>query len=753
MIVVDRSLCMMSFNMYADCATVFVYVCIFVYLHFCCIRSNIPYVGTYVPTTLYNEIYQYCHCPTAVHCINLGYIDEYHNFIDVTCIGDPTAIGPNINSCDNDDVANFILGTLHQRKSNDAALQKAISDATRVGLPLRNVVVPAGYAYVAIKADVLNQARYGETEVLTKYEIDKSSSFFVQIDEENAYCDVCCLKFSEARNKLILCDVDDCLQGRHRQCFAQTLRIQDVTRLRHLCNTHMDCSNSPMHNILDSPSAASIVECVDSPIVFEDSRPIQLSSMHTPSSHSNSATSSSSATSIEECMQSPIEFQDSRPTRLLSAATSFALSISAPCEAKKTSRKRLLDDIEMSAATRQSIMKKQAQQAEENADGTHDDDSEYNLSVNEEVIDNTIATTQECGQRSISRRINGVDPIVVTPSAPKYKMRVANVERRVVAGGFVQINLSINQTAVLNKMILEHVSRNLKIKKCNKQRKIESIKIKDLMRDFSCIISCILQCGVMLSNSTHPFSAPEKLLHYRFNYCSSDQDLRLHAFTHLVDRSYDRDGRVITLEGHRVCQGCFQMAMGCSDSTIKRIHAKVVQKHTIIAVEDARTHMSGCGQGGATAHLVTVILKMIDDGLGQTLPTNEGGARNRSISMPFTTRTAFYKQILLYIVNMSGCDIEGVPAMLEIADKQVQPNLVRRALKFIEDKHHIAISIQRCIKFMKCTACSKFDNEKRRLIGSCDKQAMIKLWQKVNKHLQQVFRERSEFNKLKTIAK
>ena len=187
----------------------------------------------------------HCHIATAIHIPVLNYIDEDGDTVDVTLVGIPTHIGPNVNAYDNKPGSKRPAGTIFvdfmSSTANDAdfvAAVKLAQSKVAPGKPLRNVVVPALF----IRFEVLKSNTFdlGRTELVTRYERQTKGLFWIERDQANAYCDRCWLKFTSPNapvpNALIMCDVEKCITGRHQLCFDSPVSSGSISNLTHRCS-------------------------------------------------------------------------------------------------------------------------------------------------------------------------------------------------------------------------------------------------------------------------------------------------------------------------------------------------------------------------------------------------------------------------------------------------------------------------------------------------------------------------------------
>ena len=203
--------------------------------------SVIPYEGCIIPTSLWAEFDNDFHCPTAVNASNFAYYcPSKRNWVAATFLGDPRAIGPNINHADaktNLNGREVLRAVFTQPPSDDKLLSQLVADAKGHKVILDSKMISV----------TLNRAGHTKIGQHTEVVIDYGSDFFIKPTSARVYCDVCFSRSStDANDPLILCDGGrKCSTARHRMCFITPPTLLAIGGMKHSCSLHSAVANSP----------------------------------------------------------------------------------------------------------------------------------------------------------------------------------------------------------------------------------------------------------------------------------------------------------------------------------------------------------------------------------------------------------------------------------------------------------------------------------------------------------------------------
>lgn len=777
--------------------------------------SAIAYDGFVMPTSLFKSMNKLLHCPTAVRVNNLSYKDDNNEVVDVTIVGDPRQVGPNVNSSDGFRLhaPGSVRASLHQHSKNDDDLLRAIASAKASG---SRVVVPSGFAFVNVVDKDLIHCELNWSELRCDY----GSSFFTEPDLEHSFCDVCFKKFSTGDNRLILCDHQSvhhpCLRGRHQKCCVPKVQNSDVEDMHHFCNEHNPSPpSSPFHCMDENSPTLKIVESavVVPSIVLDDTTEMDLSSssadldsprqvikendlesprqvindddidsprqivtnstsehQFSPASLASSAFTSPSCSSNDSSYHpSPRQVRarshsDNRPTK-----RSLHIEIN---DAGTTRGARKPMTIDSSTSPLHTRMIDTAATHSSNLARVDEDDEMVESPLPSSLDDSHSTNIEEemlVNQNSSAAASFIPGPLyMATIDKPRFTapLIVAHANFLWRRGDMRVLTLSDNERAMMGKTMLSKLEGKKRIDESDvaviKKRQIQMTKINvqlnKMMKEFTIISNCKHRCGVSdsvvdgsmhptPSTAPHPFHSPESLFNYRQEKCKTGVIKKEHVYEHLVNRRATEskdDVKYVTFYGRSICIACFQMAIGYSDSSMRRMHRLVLDKYSL---SPRSLKMSISMHGSVTMHLATLIMAMIQIGYGQTLPTANGGFHT-SIHMPFTTKSSFASQILLFASEKMGSTTE-IARMIARNNQIINPSSLRRAFKFIQAKYNIIITIIKTIKFMRCTACAKFDCEKQRLISTHNTAGFGPWARRKHRHLGQVSNERQSCSAVK----
>jgi hypothetical protein len=203
--------------------------------------SELPYEGELLPERLFEEFAKEFHCPTAVQVPHLDYVDETTGAdVKVILLGNPTCIGPNMNSSDR------VSPSLHlSKKYLNVEYRRGSKKSCQEGGKLK---VFDNCIHFSISPKEWLDVNNNKAEILTCYENDcDESKFFVEHSEDKIFCDVCFSLLDEISNPIVCCDRKDCFQGRHLKCFQgeTAITVGDVPQLKHYCADHKMSSSGP----------------------------------------------------------------------------------------------------------------------------------------------------------------------------------------------------------------------------------------------------------------------------------------------------------------------------------------------------------------------------------------------------------------------------------------------------------------------------------------------------------------------------
>lgn len=157
--------------------------------------------------------------------------------MEVILLGNPTCIGPNVNSADQlspAQAASTKYSTIQFKSNvNSIATEKSSSG---------KIQAYDDCIYLAITSDVCKTVQKDGAEILTNYERDPSRpEFFHDFNDDKTYCDVCFSLQQQRTNPIVCCGVKSCNAGRHKLCFAQG-KAPDMKSLKeffHRCQDHL----------------------------------------------------------------------------------------------------------------------------------------------------------------------------------------------------------------------------------------------------------------------------------------------------------------------------------------------------------------------------------------------------------------------------------------------------------------------------------------------------------------------------------
>lgn len=725
----------------------------------------------------------------------LGYIEKGQR-IDVSIVGDPTTIGPNTNSCDSImvNLPEILIGELNQSKSNDPKLTRAILAASGSKSSPLNVVVPSGFAFVTAKprAGII----INHTEMMARYQNESNRSFFLEIDQSDVYCDVCFIKKTSLTDEIVMCDHNTeagaaCLQGRHRLCFEAPVSISAIASMTHLCQLHR-IESAPQQSSLRSYAPSSPLVLAPSYIPSLRPRVIYSPLILAPSSKLPSSSSVIQSESSSKLLQSRSYVRrqlDLTVDGAVPPQSHHLITIEAsindddPAVMTDELANEQKDDVAIDAAPDQEFIDwynadvpSDAEADEWEIDADADDDqpmcSDDDQSDYEPDDDAVMKTSSLLGHKrvrvdassddipaddesaSVASVSAGAGPLRSASVGSGFVVKLRDWDRTIKSGAFSMINASANDDATLRKMVFDDAARYKR--QGRRQQEIDNFDVESLMKNYSEVKSC---CGVPAfmigAQASHPFSSPVSMLERRIQRCNTPSTLKDYTATHLMNQSISPNGdnRQVMLDGRRCCQSCFLASTGSSSRSFRRTNSDLSKGYGSIG-QDLRSVVSG-RRNNLVQLLVHNIMLMIDMGMGQTLPTSDGGHKYQSIHMPFTTQKAFSTQIVLFMMQFSGVDDRPLNAEeYEKACIVITPNSLRRAIQELRNKHHIAISITKVVKFMRCTSCSRFDNERKELNKTANNAHLVQaLSLRRRAHIDQVVFERAQFDIVKKIAK
>lgn len=346
-------------------------------------------------------------------------------------------------------------------------------------------------------------------------------------------------------------------------------------------------------------------------------------------------------------------------------------------------------------------------------------------------------------------------------SALYWPMIVARRERQRLHELHVEVNLCPKER---NKMKEDMLSKARVV--ANREQLVENQLVK-MMQDYSMIVLCKNGChdasklpAFKLAKEQkahfpvmHPLDSPQALFDYRQNHCTRVAR-KNHVITHLQNRpamipNTKAPLQPVRLLGRQICQACLQLSIGFCDREMTRMH-QLVGRGLTVAPRLSKVRRSR--HGATTIELASLIMDMHRVGYDQTFPGSEGGDGFTSICFPFRTVAAFASALLLYAVEVAGQEHDNISLLIANNNDKINPASLRRAFKYIEDKFRMVISITKSIKFMRCTACSKFDNEKQLLIRTHNTAGFESLNLRRYRHLSQVTSERKYSQSIKEQA-
>lgn len=802
-----------------------------------------------------DDLHKYTHIPTAVDATALNYKEGARGrLIKVMIVGNPTALAPNINSCDGNDKLHHpesLQVKLQQRGKDHDGLSRAIiaASARCDDGPLRGVVVPSGFALVTIKPN--SRIAVGVTEVRAPY---GKTTPFVPITLDSVYCDTCLLKNRVGDDELMMCDYNvqgsvTCIVGRHRLCCKPVVVASGVADHVHYCSAHLpkDPSTSKKRDSTESPFKYRLSS-------FERDRQIAIasSSARRPSSSSSGPGLFSERPFMSEA-ESTMQFIDDLATACNESATALHRVHDIPASshssnprtggaASSSSRSNLIDDSSpikyyLSAFERNRQLKSAAvgnQSSEEQRSVRRRIELDQGkikermeLSDEEPIIDLTsspIANDDESNESLIQDA-----PSVEVEDEPDHgddgsdgdgsfgHDGVGDGERDcdgeghgdgegdgddpdyINEGDDPDDDGESDEGWVIGKLADISITDGdadssilKKILPCLHERKFEDTKINEhyvdiawspattieitkvinsrandlftsmqqrvnftntyiggkdgknlrsLKQEYSEIKSC---CGRHVTDKSHPYFSPLEMVKRRLRLCFSGETLRKDIGQHILNRTAGADKVCLRVEGLPSCIPCYRASIGTSHRTMQRVQEGLSWGGGNSVAQDMRKICSG-RDNHIMLTIVQNILLMIDMGMGETLPTGEGGKLHRSLSMPFTTERAFAAELVLFMCKFAGPDLG--PVNLDNARKRLSATSIHRALRYILERHHIAISCVKHKKFMKCTACAFFDGERDRARGNATQLARVAMSRHM--HLEQVQFERSRFEILK----
>lgn len=213
----------------------------------------VPYEGELLPEYLFEEFAKLFHCPTAVYAKHLNYTAEGKT-VKVILLGNPTCIGPNLNSTDRVSAAQLIA---HQYLHVPFA-GREIHLVPKPGAT-EKMQIDDSSVYFSLSGEIMSDARSRNAELVTNYQTNPGSTeFFKPHHDADAYCDDCFkLSYSDS-DPIIMCSTQHCTEGRHFSCFKRNQgpqSLKDITNFHHTCRSHeveapaAAAAFTPCHNL------------------------------------------------------------------------------------------------------------------------------------------------------------------------------------------------------------------------------------------------------------------------------------------------------------------------------------------------------------------------------------------------------------------------------------------------------------------------------------------------------------------------
>jgi hypothetical protein len=248
--------------------------------------------------------------------------------------------------------------------------------------------------------------------------------------------------------------------------------------------------------------------------------------------------------------------------------------------------------------------------------------------------------------------------------------------------------------------------------------------------------------------ATHPFKSLENFIDHRFKLAAgraSEDSVSQTVLDYLINRSPDpaddgrkpaeKTNRVMFLGGVRICESCFRALTGRHRSTIFRLKAFLDSGQ--VKVLDMRTQRQAVNQ--PVSDQLIAALKLLADNLADPVPNPAD--RNEEyvfLELPFTQRS----QLCDYLSEQLTVDVNS-PVV-------VSSNSVHRAIMRFKKDFGVFLSLAKVKRFMKCTACKKFDNRKK-FAKSAEERMSISLARQA--HFSQVQEQRQHYSDIRDIAK
>jgi hypothetical protein len=203
-----------------------------------------------LPEDLFEDFAREYHCPTAFHAKHLDYKDKKGKQVVVILLGNPTCIGPNINSADK-------FTSEQSSSSKYETIRFKASEGCKGEMKNGKQQIYDDCIHLPVSLATYNSIVKHRSEIVTRYEkTSDGQDFYKAFSEDKTYCDICFKLTSKRTNPIVCCGMKHCNAGRHRLCFKNEPGIKDILQLSHYCSDH---GAALMQNVMpsDAPSSSS----------------------------------------------------------------------------------------------------------------------------------------------------------------------------------------------------------------------------------------------------------------------------------------------------------------------------------------------------------------------------------------------------------------------------------------------------------------------------------------------------------------
>lgn len=246
--------------------------------------------------------------------------------------------------------------------------------------------------------------------------------------------------------------------------------------------------------------------------------------------------------------------------------------------------------------------------------------------------------------------------------------------------------------------------------------------------------------------ANHPFASLRNFVINRFDLVDGQSSIISFLKQRLPDplRSHSLHC-VIPMAGVRICESCFRAFTGRHRTSIFKLilYIKTGKLRVVNSVRMLKAPTP------VTDTLVALLFRLCNEGWADGAvpnPTNKtvddaGNVQYTLLDAPFTQRTALCEDLG---VRLYGEKRPGIPR------QNVCTTTLSRALAVLKANHKIFLSLALIKRFMKCTTCQTFDNEKKQAKTIEERSRIVS---KRNDHFRQVAGQRKLYSLVRDQAK